>query len=62
MPQRLALLLVSHRWSEGNSEQQAFRGDETADNLAPGFFPVLDEHSMPLRFKLNSCLFDILNV
>jgi hypothetical protein len=58
----LALLLVSHRWSEGNSEQQSFRRDETAHGLAPGFFPVLDEHSMPLRFKLNRCFFDIVNV
>src|SRR4051812_1108092 len=61
-PAQPALSSFSHRGSKRNSDQQSFWSDETADRLAPRFLFVLYEHSMPLRFKFPSCLFDIFNV
>src|SRR6185437_8132893 len=57
-----ALSFFSHRGSEGDSDQQSFRSDETADSLTPRLLFVLYEHSMPLRFKFFSRLFDIVNI
>src|SRR5436190_1429748 len=61
-PAQLTLSCFSHRGRESDSDQQSFRTDETADGLAPRFFFVLYEHSMPLRFELPSCLLDVVNV
>jgi hypothetical protein len=61
-PDTTTLSFLSHRGSERNSDQQPFWSDETADSLAPRFPFILYEHSMTLRFKLPSCLFDIVNV
>jgi hypothetical protein len=61
-PAWLTLFLFSHQWSESDSGQQSFWSDETDDSLAPRFLLVLYEHSMPLRLKLLSRLFDIVNL
>jgi len=47
-----ALHLLAHRRREGNTDEQSFRRQETADSLSPGFFPVLHEHSISIRFEL----------
>src|SRR5215831_8676774 len=56
------LSLFSHQGSEGDSDQQAFWSDETADGLAPRFLFVFYEHSTPMQFKLLRRLFDTFNV
>jgi hypothetical protein len=56
------LFLFPHQWSDSDTNQQPFWRDEASDRLAPGFFLVLDEHSISSRFKLRSRLFDTVNI
>src|SRR5262245_28969023 len=60
-PWRLYIFL-SHRWSEGKTNQQPFRRQEPTNGLPPRLFLVLDEHSIAARFKLRSCTFHTVDV
>src|SRR5215472_4273352 len=56
------LFFLSHRWSEGKTNQQPLRRQETTNGLPPGLFLVLDQHSIAARFKLRSCAFHTVDV
>ena len=58
----LKLLGPSHPGSKCDSYQQSFGSDQMPDRLAPRFLFVLYEHSMPLRFQLPRCLFNVIHV
>src|SRR5262249_53200128 len=42
--------------------QQSFWRDETANDLPPRFFLVLNKHSISARFEGRGCLFDTVHI
>src|SRR5215469_14735958 len=61
-PPRARLSSFSHRRRESHADQQTFRRDEAADDLAPHLFLVLDEHFVASGFKRRGGAFDALHL
>src|SRR5689334_15729579 len=54
--------LAAEEGRETDADQEAFRAEEPADRLAPGFSPVLDEHAIALLLQNGRGLHDVLDV